>query len=42
MMIVPGANANRGNGRTGEGDFHESLNFAGIFHFPVVFFVQKN
>lgn len=31
-----------GDGATSEGDFHEALNFAGVFHIPVVFFVQNN
>ncbi|MGV7591946.1 thiamine pyrophosphate-dependent enzyme, partial [Mycobacterium kansasii] len=25
-----------------EGDFHEALNFAAVFHAPVVFLVQNN
>ncbi|MDP9727666.1 pyruvate dehydrogenase E1 component alpha subunit [Alicyclobacillus tengchongensis] len=31
-----------GDGATSEGDFHEALNFAGVFHLPVVFFCQNN
>ncbi|KQO95808.1 thiamine pyrophosphate-dependent enzyme [Leifsonia sp. Leaf264] len=31
-----------GDGATSEGDFHESLNFAAVYHLPVVFFVQNN
>lgn len=31
-----------GDGSTSEGDFHEALNFAAVFHVPVVFFVQNN
>ncbi|MCP2342082.1 pyruvate dehydrogenase (acetyl-transferring) E1 component subunit alpha [Actinomadura rupiterrae] len=31
-----------GDGATSEGDFHEALNFAGVFRAPVVFFVQNN
>jgi pyruvate dehydrogenase E1 component alpha subunit len=31
-----------GDGATSEGDFHESLNFAGVWHVPVVFVVQNN
>jgi 2-oxoisovalerate dehydrogenase E1 component alpha subunit len=31
-----------GDGATSEGDFHEALNFAAVFHLPVVFFVQNN
>ncbi|WP_311242990.1 pyruvate dehydrogenase (acetyl-transferring) E1 component subunit alpha [Microbacterium sp. WCS2018Hpa-23] len=31
-----------GDGATSEGDFHEALNFAAVFHVPVVFFVQNN
>ena len=31
-----------GEGATSEGDFHEALNFAGVFHLPVVFFCQNN
>ncbi|RZU20018.1 pyruvate dehydrogenase E1 component alpha subunit [Kribbella rubisoli] len=31
-----------GDGGTSEGDFHEALNFAAVFHAPVVFFVQNN
>ena len=31
-----------GDGSTSEGDFHEALNFAAVFHLPVVFFVQNN
>jgi pyruvate dehydrogenase E1 component alpha subunit len=31
-----------GDGATSEGDFHEAMNFAAVFHVPVVFFVQNN
>jgi pyruvate dehydrogenase E1 component alpha subunit len=31
-----------GDGGTSEGDFHEALNFAGVFRAPVVFFCQNN
>ncbi|MGH8825730.1 MAG: thiamine pyrophosphate-dependent enzyme, partial [Jiangellaceae bacterium] len=31
-----------GDGGTSEGDFHEALNFAGVFKAPVVFLVQNN
>ena len=31
-----------GDGATSEGDFHEAVNFAAVFHAPVVFFVQNN
>jgi pyruvate dehydrogenase E1 component alpha subunit len=31
-----------GDGGTSEGDFHEALNFAGVFKAPVVFFCQNN
>jgi 2-oxoisovalerate dehydrogenase E1 component alpha subunit len=31
-----------GDGATSEGDFHEALNVAAVFHLPVVFFVQNN
>ncbi len=31
-----------GEGATSEGDFHEALNFAGVFNLPVVFFCQRN
>ncbi|RJO70721.1 pyruvate dehydrogenase (acetyl-transferring) E1 component subunit alpha [Nocardia panacis] len=31
-----------GDGATSEGDFHEGLNFAAVFHAPVVFLVQNN
>ncbi len=31
-----------GDGATSEGDFHEALNMAAVFHAPVVFFVQNN
>jgi pyruvate dehydrogenase E1 component alpha subunit len=31
-----------GDGATSEGDFHEALNFAGVFRAPVVFFCQNN
>jgi pyruvate dehydrogenase E1 component alpha subunit len=31
-----------GDGATSEGDFHEALNFAGVWHVPVVFLIQNN
>jgi len=31
-----------GDGATSEGDFHEALNFAAVFHLPLVFLVQNN
>ncbi|MBU1699688.1 MAG: pyruvate dehydrogenase (acetyl-transferring) E1 component subunit alpha [Candidatus Eisenbacteria bacterium] len=31
-----------GDGATSEGDFHEALNFAGVWNVPVVFIVQNN
>jgi len=31
-----------GDGGTSEGDFHESLNFAGVWNVPVIFIVQNN
>jgi pyruvate dehydrogenase E1 component alpha subunit len=31
-----------GDGGTSEGDFHEALNFAAVWHAPVVFFIQNN
>ncbi|MFC7045180.1 pyruvate dehydrogenase (acetyl-transferring) E1 component subunit alpha [Halobacteriaceae archaeon GCM10025711] len=31
-----------GDGATSEGDFHEALNFAGVFDAPAVFFCQNN
>ena len=31
-----------GDGATSEGDFHEALNFAGVFDLPVVFLCQNN
>ena len=31
-----------GDGATSEGDFHEAVNFAGVWHSPVVFLVQNN
>jgi pyruvate dehydrogenase E1 component alpha subunit len=31
-----------GEGATSEGDFHEALNFAGVFRLPVVFLCQNN
>lgn len=31
-----------GDGATSEGDFHEALNFAAVFHAPVVFVIQNN
>lgn len=31
-----------GDGSTSQGDFHESLNFAGVYRLPVVFAIQNN
>ncbi len=31
-----------GDGGTSEGDFHEALNFAAVYHVPIVFFIQNN
>lgn len=31
-----------GDGATSEGDFHEAMNFAGVFRAPVIFFCQNN
>ncbi len=31
-----------GDGATSEGDFHEAMNFAGVYDLPVVFMVQNN
>jgi pyruvate dehydrogenase E1 component alpha subunit len=31
-----------GDGATSEGDFHEGMNFAGVFQAPTVFFCQNN
>jgi pyruvate dehydrogenase E1 component alpha subunit len=31
-----------GDGATSEGDFHEALNFAGVFRAPVIFVCQNN
>ncbi len=31
-----------GDGATSEGDFHEALNFAGVWHSPIVFMIQNN
>jgi pyruvate dehydrogenase E1 component alpha subunit len=31
-----------GDGATSEGDFHEALNFAGVWSVPVVFLIQNN
>lgn len=31
-----------GDGATSEGDFHEALNFAGVYKLPVIFQVQNN
>jgi pyruvate dehydrogenase E1 component alpha subunit len=31
-----------GDGSTSEGDFHEGMNFAGVFEAPTVFFCQNN
>lgn len=31
-----------GDGGTSEGDFHEAMNFAGVYHLPVIFLIQNN
>ncbi len=31
-----------GDGGTSEGDFHEAMNFAGVYQLPVIFMVQNN
>ena len=31
-----------GDGATSEGDFHEAMNFAGVFELPVIFICQNN
>jgi pyruvate dehydrogenase E1 component alpha subunit len=31
-----------GDGATSEGDFHEAMNFAGVWHVPVIFICQNN
>jgi len=31
-----------GDGGTSEGDFHEALNFAGVYKLPIIFIVQNN
>ena len=31
-----------GDGSTSQGDFHESLNFAGVYQLPIVFAIQNN
>lgn len=31
-----------GDGASSEGDFHEAMNFAGVFHLPVIYFCQNN
>jgi pyruvate dehydrogenase E1 component alpha subunit len=31
-----------GDGATSEGDFHEAMNFAGVWHVPLVFVIQNN
>src|SRR5215475_773442 len=31
-----------GDGATSEGDFHEAMNFAGVWHVPIVFICQNN
>ena len=31
-----------GDGAPSEGDFHEAMNFAGVWHLPLVFLVQNN
>jgi pyruvate dehydrogenase E1 component alpha subunit len=33
---------NFGEGATSTGDWHEAMNFAGVFHAPVVFFCENN
>ncbi|MFB6361306.1 MAG: pyruvate dehydrogenase (acetyl-transferring) E1 component subunit alpha [Halobacteriales archaeon] len=38
----PGVLCYFGDGATSEGDFHEGLNFAGVFDTPTVFFCQNN
>jgi pyruvate dehydrogenase E1 component alpha subunit len=36
------AMSSSGDGSTSQGDFHEALNFAGVFKLPVVFVIQNN
>ena len=31
-----------GDGATSKGDFHEAMNFAGVFKTPTIFFCQNN
>jgi len=31
-----------GDGGTSEGDFHETMNFAGVFHLPLIIVIQNN
>jgi len=31
-----------GEGGTSEGDFHEAMNFAGVYNLPVIFLIQNN
>ncbi len=31
-----------GDGGTSEGDFHEAMNFAGVYQLPVIFLIQNN
>jgi len=31
-----------GDGGTSEGDFHEAMNFAGVYHLPLIVLVQNN
>jgi len=31
-----------GDGSTSEGDFHEAMNFAGVYHLPLVVLIQNN
>lgn len=31
-----------GDGGTSEGDFHESMNFAGVYNLPVIFLIENN
>ena len=31
-----------GDGGTSEGDFHEAINFAGVWKVPVIFIIQNN
>ncbi|WP_169794167.1 pyruvate dehydrogenase (acetyl-transferring) E1 component subunit alpha [Alicyclobacillus shizuokensis] len=31
-----------GDGASSEGDFHEALNFAGVFRLPIIFFCENN